>query len=85
MNLYYDVGPEALIFLTEAEHNKIDSAHKRASESMKGKHWKLSEEAKRNIGEARKGKKHSEETKRKISEAMKRKHEKLVDSKRVYN
>lgn len=55
MNLYYDVEPEALIFLTKDEHNKIDSKRKRLSEYKKGK----------------KGKKHSEETKRKISEAQK--------------
>lgn len=50
MNLYYDVEPEALIFLTRAEHRKIDSANKRVSESKKGK--KCSEEHKRKIGKA---------------------------------
>lgn len=55
MSLYYDVEPEALIFLTKEEHNKIDSKRKRLSEYRKGK----------------KGKKHSEETKRKIGEAQK--------------
>ena len=35
MNLYYDVEPEALIFLTHKEHCKIDSFCKRMSEAMK--------------------------------------------------
>lgn len=34
---YYDVPPEDLIFLTRAEHNKIDSHCKRYSEAIKGK------------------------------------------------
>jgi len=50
MNLYYDVEPEALIFLTKEEHRKIDSANKRISESLKG--MKFSEEHKRKIGKA---------------------------------
>lgn len=29
MNLYYDVEPEALIFLTKSEHSKVDSYCKR--------------------------------------------------------
>lgn len=37
MNLYYDVEPEALIFLTHKEHCKIDSYRKRVGESSKGK------------------------------------------------
>lgn len=37
MNLYYDVEPEALIFLTRDEHNKIDSHCKRVGEAQKGK------------------------------------------------
>lgn len=35
---YFDRPPEDLIFLTKAEHNKIDSHCKRMSEVMKGKH-----------------------------------------------
>ena len=54
MNLYYDVQPEALIFLTKKEHRKIDSFRKRISEAKKGK--KRSEETKRKISEAKKGK-----------------------------
>ena len=53
MNLYYDVEPEALIFLTKAEHNKIDSKRKRSGETHKGQ--KHSEETKRKIGKANKG------------------------------
>ena len=49
-NEYFDVPPEDLIFLTVAEHRKIDSFCKRMSESLKGKH--LSEEHKRKIGKA---------------------------------
>ena len=37
MNLYYDVEPEALIFLTKSEHSKIDSKCKRHGEAQKGK------------------------------------------------
>ena len=51
---YFDVPPEDLIFLTRAEHRKIDSANKRISETKKGK--KRSEETKRKISEAQKGK-----------------------------
>ena len=71
MNLYYDVRPEALIFLTKEEHNKIDSKRKRSSESMKGK--KHPEETKRKISEAHKGMKLSEEHKRNISKANSKK------------
>lgn len=37
MGLYYNVGPEALIFLTREEHRKIDSKCKRNGVAMKGK------------------------------------------------
>ena len=69
---YFDIPPEDLIFLTPAEHGKIDSFCKRLSEARKGK--KHSEETKRKMSKARKGKKHSEETKRKMSETRKGKH-----------
>lgn len=100
MGLYYDVEPEALIFLTRAEHRKIDSANKRLSEAMKG--IKFSEEHKRKISSAKQGKPSwnkglknvyhrkpfSEEHKRKIREANKGNHKgmhwKLVDGKRVW-
>ena len=58
MNLYYDVEPEALIFLTAAEHRKIDSFCKRNSEAHKGN--KHSDEHKRKIGESNKGRKKPE-------------------------
>lgn len=35
MGLYYDVEPEALIFLTSSDHRKIDSKCKRQSEVLK--------------------------------------------------
>lgn len=50
MNLYYDVEPEALIFLTKEEHCKIDSACRRRGEAIKGK--KFSEEHKRKLSES---------------------------------
>lgn len=85
MNLYYDVEPEALIFLTRAEHSKIDSRNKRMSEAMKGK--KHSEETKRRMSENRKGRKRmpfSKEWKAKLSENKKGRHWKLVDGHRVW-
>ena len=51
---YFDVSPEELIFLTKSEHTKIDSRCKRIGEAQKGK--KHSEESKRKISEANKGK-----------------------------
>lgn len=69
IGLYYDVEPDALIFLTREEHKKLDSACRRQSEAMKGK--KHSEEHNRKIGEANKGRKFSEESKMKMSEAHK--------------
>lgn len=65
---YFDVPPEELIFLTRAEHRKIDSANKRLGEAMKGK--VLSEEHKRKISEALKGMELPDEQKRKIGKAM---------------
>lgn len=86
---YFDVQPEELIFLTPSEHHKIDSFCKRRSDAQKGK--KLSEETKRKLSDALKGKptwnkgKHlSDEHKQKMSDALKGKHWKLVDGKRVW-
>lgn len=92
MGLYFDVEPEALIFLTREDHNKIDSRCKRHNKALKGK--KLgphSEETKRKISEAQKGERNhmygkhfSEEAKRKIRESLKGKHINRKDqSKRV--
>lgn len=55
MGLYYDVEPEALIFLTPSDHSKIDSKCKRHSEAKKGQ--KCSEEAKRKISKSLKNRK----------------------------
>ena len=85
MGLYYNVEPEALIFLTKAEHCKIDSKCKRHSKAMKGK--ELSEEHRAKISAAIKGKKitpHSEEHKAKLSAALKGRHWKLVEGKRIW-
>jgi hypothetical protein len=71
MNLYYDVKPEALVFLTPTEHRKVDSFRKRMSEVRKGKGKPLSDETKRKMSEVRKGKPLSDETKRKMSETKK--------------
>ena len=47
MNLYYDVEPGALIFLTREEHNKIDSRCRRNSEVMKGKNLNRKDQSKK--------------------------------------
>ena len=60
-------------------HKVSDETRVKISETLKnngihntkGKHWKVSEEGKRNMGNAHKGKYHSEETKQKMSEARK--------------
>ena len=69
MNLYYDVEPEALIFLTSSEHNKIDTKRKRNGEAHKG--MRHSEETKRKMSEAAKDRRHSEETRYKMSDSHK--------------
>ena len=77
-DFYYDVPPCMLKFVTRAEHNRL---HRK-------KHF--SEESRKKISEARKGKTttkghhHSEETKKKLSEARKGMTWKLIDGKRVY-
>lgn len=88
LGMYYDRPPEELIFLTELEHKRLHNVEK----GMKGKHhseeWKrkmkghsVSEETRKKISEAlkgkrlgKKGKPCSEETKKKMSEAHKGKH-----------
>ena len=58
-DFYYNVPPCMLKFVTSAEHRRLH---------MKN----MSEEHRRKLSEAKKGKKFSEETRRKISEANKR-------------
>lgn len=93
LDMYYNVSPEELIFLTKSEHNRLHRKGKHHSEetkremskSQKGKKHKLfSEETRNKMSEAKKGRKFSNEHKRKLSESHKGKHWKLVDSKRVY-
>lgn len=67
-NEYFDVSPEDLIFLTVAEHHKIDSKCKRVSEAHKG----LLAGSKNPMF----GHHHSEESKRKISESQKNRKDK---------
>jgi DNA mismatch endonuclease (patch repair protein) len=52
---------------TDEARKHMSEARKGKPSGVKGKHWKLSEEAKRNIGAGSKGRKLSEETKKKIS------------------
>ena len=70
LDMYYDRPASELIFLTPLEHNRLHNKGKPGWN--KGKPH--SEEAKRKISEALKGKKlgpMTEETKKKLSEAMK--------------
>ena len=93
LGMYYHRPANELIFLTTKEHRCLHFKGK--STWNKGKH--LSEETKRKISEAQKGKKLgplSEEHKRKIAETMagkkrgsykrKKLHWKIVDGKRVW-
>ena len=95
---YYNRKACELIFLTHAEHTRLHNMHMsedrriKMSGSMKGKNVGKfpSEETRRKISEARKGKTpfkghhHSEEAKQKLSAARKGKSCKLIDGKRVY-
>ena len=79
MGLYFDVEPEALIFIRKSEHQYNPYLHseiRRKNKAQKGKPSnrkgkKCSVETKRKMAEAHKGKIFSEETKRKMSEAKK--------------
>lgn len=64
LGMYFDRPPEELVFLTELEHKRLHNVGKHVEKQ-------LSEEARRKMSEAQKGKRLSEETKRKISEALK--------------
>lgn len=85
---YYNRKASELIFIRRSEHNCNPELHigcRGMSKAMKGKHH--SEETKKKMSEAHKGKKHkplTEEHKRDISKAFKGKHWKLVDGKRVW-
>lgn len=83
-NNYFDVEPECLIFLTNAEHNSLHKKGFRHTEDTKRKISKtLDGHSNYNKG----GYKLSEETKRKMSEYAKnrpRRTWKLIDGKRVY-
>lgn len=61
---YDEWRPEDLIVMTKAEHNRLHHKGK--------KNGPMSEEHKKRIGEANRGKKRSEETIKKISETRKR-------------
>ena len=85
LGMYWNRPPEELIFLTCKHHKRLHNQIK------KGK--KMTEEQKRKISEALKGKKHatSEKTKKKISESLKGKvpwnkgiHWKVVNGKKVW-
>ena len=87
-DMYYNRPYYELIFLTPSEHIRIH--HKGDNNPLYSKHH--SEDAKRKISEAHKGKsawnkgKHgiySEDARRKMSELKKGKHWKIVDGKRV--
>lgn len=83
LGMYYHRPAEELIFLTTSKHNTLHhkwkplsaETRKKLSEAGKGnKHalgYKHSEEIKKKISEARKGKPRSEETKKKIADANK--------------
>lgn len=81
VGLYYDVEPEALIFLTREEHRALESKNKRSRENHSNGGWKHTEDTKRKMSEAAKkrdrstrtptygmlGKKHTQETKDRMS------------------
>lgn len=95
---YYGRKACELIFLTHAEHTSLHNMHmskyrrKKMSDSMKGKNKGKfhSEETRKKLSEARKGKTpfkghhHSEESKKKLSAARKGMTWKLINGKRVY-
>ena len=85
LGMYYDRPPEELIFLTKAEHTRLHNKSVETRRKKKGKY--RSEETKKRISEAKKGKKRepfSEDWKKKMSVSHVGKHWKLVDGKRVW-
>lgn len=71
-DLYYDRPSCELIFLTKNEHTKIHHKGKHIPEEIRQNMSKpRSEEHRKHIGEARKGKYHSDESKQKMSETLK--------------
>ena len=77
-NLYYGRPPEELIFIEAGEHIRLHNLNM-SEETRK----KLSEAKKGKPG-ARKGKHHSEETRQKISDARKGKHWHTENSHRIW-
>lgn len=59
LEMYYNRPANELIFITASEHNKFQEG------------WHHTEESKKKIGEASKGRQHSDESKKKMSEAAK--------------
>ena len=74
LDMYYNRPAEELIFLTEAVHKRLHNVGK--------KRRTFSEEWKRKMSEAHKGKHHSEEHKKKLSEANKGKHSEVSEETR---
>ena len=93
-HLYYDRPPEELIFLEHGEHTQLHKKgvnHKGEKNPMFGRHWHQSEETRKKLSEANKGKPKSAETRRKMSEAnrgeknpMFGRHWRLENGKHVY-
>ena len=74
LGMYYNRPAEELIFLTEVVHKRLHNAGK--------KRIPFSEEWKKKLSEAHKGKHHSEEHKKKLSEANKGKHSEISEETR---
>lgn len=74
LDMYYNRPAEELIFLTEVEHKRLHNVGK--------KRRSFSEEWKKKLSEAHKGKHHSEEHKKKLYEANKGKHSEISEETR---
>ena len=64
LDMYYNRPPEELIFLSRSEHNRLHSKNTKWREALKGhispnKGKKLSDEIRRKLSDAHKGKKHA--------------------------